>query len=185
MTLQNIHEPTETISPKAIKVWRINSLIWRGVFLLLLGTALYLTFHFDWNHWIKVGLYVLIGYCTIRLIYKLTIYPLYMQRTWRYSIDEDFIQIKYGFFTKNHFIVPMSRVEYVNTVQGPLLRMYKVATLTIGTLSTPHDIPALTIEEAADLRAKIAHLAKVEIPDEEHTEHVAEEVTIETDEQDA
>lgn len=183
--MQHIHEPTEKISPKAITVWRINSLIWRGGFLILLGIVLYLNFYFDWNYWITIGLYILIGYCLIRLIYKLTIYPLYMQRTWRYSIDADFIQIKYGFFTKSHFIVPMSRVEYVNTEQGPLLRLYKVASLTIGTLSTSHDIPALTVKEAADLRDKIAHLAKVDIPEEKTEEEISEEIAIESDQQDA
>lgn len=85
-----------------------------------------------------------------------------MQRTWRYEIDEDFIQLKHGFLNRHHTIVPMSRVEYVNTEQGPLLRRFELSVLTIGTLASTHEIPALTLTEATIVRNKIARLAQID-----------------------
>lgn len=87
--------------------------------------------------------------------------PIYLQRTWRYEIEEQHIQIKHGLFSKHHLIIPMSKVQYVNTNQGPLLRRYGLSTITIGTIASSHEIPAITEEEATALRNRIAQLANI------------------------
>lgn len=169
--LLQIPEPTQRISPKASTVWRISSAIFTGGFLIILGILIFLSFYFDWFEWIKITLYIITAITTLNLIYRLTIYPVYMQHTWRYEIDEDFVQIKYGFINRYHAIIPMSRVEYVNTDQGPLLRKFGLASLTIGTLTSPHEIPALSNDEAAEIRSKIVYLAKiVDVVEEEPVE---------------
>lgn len=175
--MPHIPEPTQRISPKASTVWRINSAIFSGGFLIILGVLIFLSFYLDWFGWIKITLYIISALTTLNLIYRLTIYPIYMQRTWRYEIDEDFVQIKYGFINRYHAIIPMSRVEYVNTDQGPLLRKFRLASLTIGTLTSPHEIPALSLDEAAEIRSKIVYLAKIVDVTEEET---VEELTTET-----
>ena len=55
----------------------------------------------------------------------------------------------------------MVRVQHVDTEQGPLLRKYNLATVTISTAATVHGIPALDIEEAEEMRHAISRLARV------------------------
>lgn len=166
--MYDIPEPTQKISPKAITVWRIRDAFSKGITLLILGAILFATYFFHWYEWIALILYIIIAYTLLKGLYQLTIKPVYLQRTWRYEINADFIQIKSGFLYRQHIIVPMSRVEYVNTDQGPLLRRFGLASITIGTIASSHEIPALPVGEAEQLRGKIAHLAKIEL--DERTE---------------
>src|SRR5690625_2662365 len=157
--MQAIPEPSQKISPKAITVWRISDAISKSVTLLILFALLFLQRYFYWYNWIAIILYILISYTILKAVYQLTIKPVYLQRTWRYEIDKNHIQLKHGFFHRHYTIIPMSRVEYVNTDQGPLLRKFGLSSVTIGTIASSHDIPAITVEEAKNLREKIVYLA--------------------------
>ena len=156
-----INEPTQKISQKAVTVWCINDSLKNSIALLVLGILLFLYYKFSWFHWVGIILYVMIAFVFLIMIYDLSIHPIYLQRTWRYDINEHMIQIKYGFFNRHHFIIPMSRVEYVNTNQGPLLRRYGLSAVIIGTIASQHEIPALSENEAKELRNKIISLAQI------------------------
>jgi|SRR5699024_772905 len=168
--MQHIPEPTQKISPKAITVWRISSAFSAMITLIVLLSLLFASHYFDWYNWVSIVLYLLIGYVILQSIYKLAVHPVYLQRTWRYEIDEGHIQMKHGFFHRYHLIVPMSRVEYVNTNQGPLLRRFGLSSITIGTIASSHDIPAISEEVAKELREKIVYLAQIEETSNEETE---------------
>lgn len=171
-----INEPTQKISKKAITVWRIKHLINNSMILLVLITLLIFYYRFNWLNWIGTFLIIMIVFVILVIIYDLTIHPIYLQRTWRYEVDEQIIQIKFGFFNKQHTIIPLSRVEYVNTNQGPLLRKYHLASVSIGTIASQHEIPALTEDDAQILRNKIISLAQLDISeDNEHKEILSNE----------
>jgi membrane protein YdbS with pleckstrin-like domain len=57
-------------------------------------------------------------------------------------------------------IVPMIRVQYTDTSQGPVLRAFGLSSVTIYTAGGAVDIPGLTPEDADALRDRIATLAK-------------------------
>lgn len=166
----SIPEPSQKISPKAITVWRIRDAIYSLVTLTIIGTLIYLSYYFEWFQWIQVILSVIFTYRVLNTIYKLTIHPVYLQKTWRYEIDPNYIQLKYGYFHRTHTLIPMSRIEYVNTNQGPLLRKFDLASLTFGTVTSSHDIPAISIDEAKRLREKIAQFAQIEQNDVDEVE---------------
>lgn len=160
--IQKIPEPQKKISKKAINVWRITDLIQNLVGLIILGGLLFSFYYFDWIDWIGIVLYVLIGIILVFMIYELTIHPVLLQKTWRYDIDENYIQLKHGFINKRSLIIPMSRVEYVNTNQGPILRHYDLSVLKIGTITSENKIPAIPVEEAQEIRELIIHLAELD-----------------------
>lgn len=56
-------------------------------------------------------------------------------------------------------------MQHVDTHQGPILRKYKLATVTVSTAATVHEIPALDLEEAEELRFFISNLARVAVDD--------------------
>lgn len=58
-------------------------------------------------------------------------------------------------------MIPIARVQHVDTEQGPILRCYGLATVTISTAAGPHDIPALPFEKANEVRDKIVRMAGI------------------------
>ncbi|WYP27014.1 PH domain-containing protein [Alkalihalobacillus sp. FSL W8-0930] len=158
---QTIQKPDQKISDKATSVWRISSAISHAITLLILGTAIFLQHYYEWVEWIRYVVYAVTAIVLLHALYKIFIYPIYMQRTWRYRVDDEYIQMKYGVIDQEHVMVPMVKVLHVSTNQGPILRRYGLSTITVGTTASSHEIPALPNEEAEDLREKIAVLAKV------------------------
>src|SRR5699024_2204392 len=96
------------------------------------------------------------------MIYELTIRPILLQKTWRYDIDENYIQLKYGFINKHSLIIPMSRVEYVNTNHGPILRYYNLSVLTIVTITSANQITAIPVAEAEEIRHLMIYVAELD-----------------------
>lgn len=87
--------------------------------------------------------------------------PKIRHHIWRYEVFENEIEIQHGLIRVTRVIVPMVRVQHVDTSQGPLLRHYRLASVQISTAATVHDIPALELEEADELRDYISRLARV------------------------
>lgn len=170
-----INEPTEEISEKAITVWRIRDFLKNSGALIILFALLFLYYKFTWFYWVSIILYVMISFVILMMIYDLSIHPVYLQRTWRYDINEHVIQLKYGFFHRHHIVIPLSRVEYVNAHQGPLLRKYRLSAVTIGTITSQHEIPALKEIEANTLRDKIITLAQIESDDQQSIDMIHED----------
>ena len=69
--------------------------------------------------------------------------------------------MQHGVFVIERTLVPMVRVQHVDTTQGPLLRKYQLATIYISTAATRHEIPAIDLQEAEELRHSISALARV------------------------
>jgi len=156
-------EPKYQICERALTVWRINGIIasvilWVIFFVLWSVMAL-----FQWSDWIVVIALIIVAVSTFIEIF---IFPRLRWKRWRYEVHEHEIDIQHGMFVVRRTIVPMVRVQHVDTSQGPLLRKYRLATVSISTAATIHEIPALDIEEAEQLRDRISILARVTDKDE-------------------
>lgn len=160
-----IEDPKEHISKDAVKVWRIANTIGHlaglAVFLVLIACAEI----FGWYSWIHITLYIATVILILSAIYSIFVEPIYLQRTWRYQIDSEFIQLKHGKWQVNHTIIPMEKVEYVRTEQGPLLRRYNLYTIAVGTTTSNHTIPAIPSEQANIIKSQIATYAKIQDTD--------------------
>lgn len=146
------------ISEKGLTVWRLY-----GVFqtiivaILAIGTSV-LTYFFDWPRYIygiSAMILLLFSYFFIYL------FPKIKWLRWRYEVRETEIELQYGLFVVKRTLIPMIRVQHVDTSQGPILRKYGLAGITISTAATNHEIPALIEEEADELRQRISVLARV------------------------
>ncbi|GAK11169.1 PH domain-containing protein [Geomicrobium sp. JCM 19039] len=93
-------------------------------------------------------------------ILKSLVIPAVRWRRWRYEVHDEEIDFQYGVFIIRRTLVPMNRVQHVDTEQGPIYRHYKLSAVSISTAATIHQIPALTEEVASDLRDQIAVLAQ-------------------------
>ncbi|AWV39417.1 PH domain-containing protein [Bacillus sp. FSL W8-0445] len=151
-------EPKNQISRDGVKVWRITACITSFVLMLAAAGLIAAGEIFKWPVWIGIllaAVWLGISFVIIIMI------PNIRHRVWRYEVHENEIDIQHGIFVVTRVIVPMVRVQHVDTSQGPILRKYNLASVQISTAATTHSIPALDVEEADQLRDSISRLARV------------------------
>src|SRR5699024_3062852 len=111
---------------------------------------------------------ILIGVAILLVINKVVdfILPFYRYRNFRYAADEAFLYIKSGAIFEKREVVPMTKIQAVQTDQGPLLRRYNLYTVTVSTMGTTHGMTGLKKDVAFALRDEIARYAKIKEEDE-------------------
>ena len=150
--------PMYQIPEKGRTVWRLYGVIQTFIVALVAGGIIFLTWRFDWPFWIAiiaVALVVVVGVSSI------LIFPSIRWNIWRYEVREQEIEIQSGLFVVTRTLIPMVRVQHVDTEQGPILKKYNLANISISSAATVHTIPMLLTEDADELRAKISELARV------------------------
>ncbi|WP_077210586.1 PH domain-containing protein [Bacillus dakarensis] len=150
--------PEKRISERALTVWRISGCINFLIVFLIAGGFIALSIIFKWPVWIIGAILVFLLIYGFLFIY---LFPLMRWKRWRYEVREQEIELQHGVFIVKRTLVPMIRVQHVDTQQGPILRKYELATVTVSTAATIHEIPALQLEEAEELRVFISRLARV------------------------
>lgn len=153
-----ISEPQKRISERALTVWKISAGLHSLVVWILAGGLITLTMLFDWPYWIIGAAVVVAALYSYLFIMFL---PTLRWKRWRYEVREQEIELQYGVFIIKKTLIPMIRVQHVDTQQGPLLRKYRLSTVTVSTAATVHEIPALDMDEAEGLRTSISRLARV------------------------
>lgn len=154
--------PQQVISETALKVWRLTGLFFSMAWWVLAIAAIILAYLFDWPVWVAAAAGIVALLITYLSVY---LFPLIRWRKWRYEVRETEIEIQSGLLIIKRTLVPMVRVQHVDTKQGPLLRKYNLASVEISTAATMHEIPALDMTEADDLRFYISRMASVEEED--------------------
>ncbi|TGC09348.1 PH domain-containing protein [Methanolobus halotolerans] len=153
------NEPSGHIDPRALKVWFLNGIL-EGFVLLLFPISYLMIEEFFWNLPVIWG-WIGIAGVTIYTIWRSVVAPQLRMQFWRYEIQEDEIYIQHGIFVIKRTLIPMIRVQHVDTEYGPVMRYFGLATLRISTAATDHHIPALSKEKASELMGEIASLARV------------------------
>jgi len=155
-------EPIHLIAKDAVKAWRITAAIYMIILWLIIIAGGVVTYIFDIS-FLYVGIAAIIGVLLTALFIYLI--PKLRYRRWRYEIFEQEIYIQHGIMIVTRTIIPMIRVQHVDTEQGPILKKFKLATVSISTAATTHQIPALVDEDASELRDRISTLARVDEDD--------------------
>lgn len=152
--------PSNRLSEKSIVIWRIQRSL-EGLFLLLFPVGFFILDRFvDMPFWI---FYLILGGLIIYILAFIVFWPPIQWKRFRYEVHEQEIDIQQGVLIVKRTLVPMIRIQHVETEQGPILRRYKMAAVEIQTAATTHRIPVLPIEEADQLRDQIAKLAAVAV----------------------
>ena len=155
-----LEEPREKLDPRAVKAWLYSGLLWGAGFMLIPVAYLVIAnfiweLPFIWAGWIGIAV-VLAG-----TFIGAAVVPRLMVRYWRYEIREEEVDIQHGIIIIKRTIIPMLRVQHVDTERGPVMRHFGLATLRISTAASEHHIPALSLEKAAELQGEISKLARV------------------------
>jgi uncharacterized protein len=151
-------EPAERLDPQAKTLWRITGALNT---LPLLGGAAF-------GSWVLVRLAdtpFLVGVVPVVVVFALVVLsvgvmPGLRWRRWRYEIRPDEVDLQRGIFWIARTLVPLARIQHVDTRQGPLQRRFGLATVVFYTAAGPNQIPELSTPVAADVRDRIAELTR-------------------------
>ncbi len=152
-------EPQQSVDPRAINLWRVEGVL-RSAFaflLVLFGLGGLLAMF-------PLGAVAPVLAVALALAYSLlqiAIVPKVRYRRWHYQVDEHELDIQHGVFVVRRTLIPLVRVQHVDTVQGPLSKQFGLSSVTISTAAGAHLIPALSDQAADALRDHISALARV------------------------
>ncbi len=150
--------PSKRLTPRAIRAWQWAA---AGGNLFVLGfPVLYFIFlgYQDHHLWFLIAISIIsVGY----YIAGIAIIPYLRWRYWRYEIDVHEIDLMRGVLIRRRTLIPLSRVQHVDTSQGPILRWYKLASVNISTAATTHEISALDEMIADEVRNTISTYARL------------------------
>ncbi len=151
-------QPSERIDWRAVKVWQIQGVFKALTMAIPLVPAVFLVREFSWPLWVPVLLAVVV---ILYGIVEVALLPRLRWERWRYQVQQEEIDLQRGIWFIKRTLIPMGRVQHVDTRQGILMRRYGLATVIISTAAGAHQIPALREDIAGGLRDSIVRLAQV------------------------
>ncbi len=84
--------------------------------------------------------------------------PWLRYRRWRFALREDDLWIRRGVLWVHTSVIPYARLQFVDTTQGPLDRLFGLSRLVVHTASpgTSGLLPGLAHDEAERLRERLS-----------------------------
>lgn len=153
--------PTQSLDPKIKKVWRISA----ALVVLLCLVCCFLPFFIvacvtgdPWVWWTAGGIFAF--FLVVYVIWAFVFTPLRYSH-FKYELFDGFLVINKGIIWWNRCVIPFIRVQNTDTNHGPLLRAFKLASVTVSTAASEHVIPGLPADIAEQLRDRAAELARI------------------------
>ncbi|GAA2414517.1 PH domain-containing protein [Actinomadura vinacea] len=156
--------PAHQVSPRAIAHWAIEALLlWGVAFGLAWGVAAW-TDDADWTgvpRWLLDGIWwlpVLTGAAGLIMVF---VAPVWRFRVHRWEVSADVVYTRTGWFSREWLLVPVSRIQTVDTRQGWIERLLGLATIEVNTASHTgsSEVSGLPAATAVRLAEDLAHRA--------------------------
>jgi uncharacterized protein len=152
--MSTIAEPAQRLAPQARWAWRLS---WAAsclgalvVFGLAAGELP--------GPWYGIGMAAL----GVALVVGTIVVPELRWRRWRWEVREHEIDLLRGILVVRRTLIPMARVQHVETERGLIGQALGLATVEIHTAAGSHEIPLLRDYDAGMMRARIAELARTD-----------------------
>ncbi|KRF13923.1 hypothetical protein ASG90_14015 [Nocardioides sp. Soil797] len=154
-----LREPANQVSPRAVTMWRTIAVTELVVAALVLGAVWLLVPAHPW--WLVVICAVVLLPLAVVAIWQ----PGISNRIHRWEVTPGAVYTRSGWITTRQRIAPLSRVQTVDTRQGPLMRVYGLAAVTITTASAAGAVEIQGLD--ADVaRRVVAELTEITSADE-------------------
>lgn len=151
--------PEERLDPKARLLWRMVGSFW-SLFFLAVGGGGTVSLALSGSP-LYISLLPVLGAVAFAAFIVLVV-PAVIWRRWRYEVRETEIDLQRGLFKVRRTLVPMTRVQHVDTQHGPLQRMLGLSTVIFYTAAGANSIPQLASPVADAVRDRIAELTKTQ-----------------------
>lgn len=150
--------PSHRLDPRMLRVWYISSLVGIVAVAALAVVAWLIVRHLGGDvFWV----YLVAGVIEAICVGDMLVLPRVEYATWRYDVTPTDVDLYSGVFTKKRVLVPLVRVQHVQTKQGPILRAHGLASVTVSTAGESFEIPGLAEDDANGLRDRVAELARL------------------------
>lgn len=156
---ERLVEPRHRLDPRAKRMWLISELIQTVIWTAIVGAAAFAWIRVLDRDWLWPTL-IAVAIVVPSLAWAF-VGPAIRYRQWRYEIREEEVDLQHGVVVKTRQLVPMARIQHVDTRRGPLQQRFGLASVVFFTAAGSMEIPALAHEDAQDVRNRIADLAKV------------------------
>ena len=143
-------EPSRRLAPGARWLWRAQGLI--ATVAALIAAGVLQSSAPGGAAWMLLP--ILVGVISVGVV------PELRWSRWRYEIRDEEIDLRHGTVRITRTLVPMLRVQHVDTTQGPIDQALGLATVVVHTAAGATTIPALEEDHAGRLRDQIATLAR-------------------------
>ena len=151
-------EPAERLDSRAKTLWRITGAL--GALPLVAGGAFA-----SWILMSVADLPLLFGILPLLAALALfvalaSVVPDLRWRRWRYEIRDEEVDLQRGILWIRRTLVPLARIQHVDTQSGPLQRRFNLATVVFYTAAGANQIPELSARAAAEARDRISELTR-------------------------
>ena len=151
-------EPAERLDPRAKTLWRITGAL-GALPLLVVGAFI------GWSLLRVVEAPLLLGVvpflaALVLFVVLVGVIPDLRWRRWRYEIRDEEVDLQRGIFWVSRTLVPLARIQHVDTQSGPLQRRFGLATVVFYTAAGGNQIPELSAPVAAEVRDRISELTR-------------------------
>jgi len=145
-------EPQRRLAPAARWLWRLEGALAGLVALIAAGVVDAAT-----SGWPGPAAWLA---ALLLAVAAVLVVPELRWRRWRWEVREHEVDIRRGTLTITRTLVPMLRVQHVDTRRDLLEQMLGLATVVFHTAAGENRIPALPLHEAGLVRERIAELAR-------------------------
>ena len=152
-----------SIDRNAVKIWMIGRVITSIIIFAIYILINHLLIVPKFYHIFMVRYLMNILGFVIALISVLDsfVLPFLEYQQWKYGIFEDKIELIKGIIVKKKMIIPISRIQNLKIEQGPIQRIYKIASINIITAGGCHVIPAVPVEEAEIISERLKRVVEL------------------------
>lgn len=151
-------DPTRRLDPRTVTLWRVEGVLFALLPLLAIAVAGGAIAYFlaDLPLAWSVAPAIVVIVAGVPLVLLL---PGVGYRRWSWAITEDEVDTQSGLFTVTRRLVPMARIQHVDTSRGALERTFGLATVVVHTAAGSSSIPGLPVADAETIRDQIADFA--------------------------
>lgn len=150
-----LREPAHRVSDKAPSYWRLTAVLNAAVVwvaaVVAVVVALFLT-----DGWRALVIAVAAA-AVLATLPWVTVAPGIRHRVHRWDVTDIAVHVRHGWLTRVDEIVPLSRVQTVDSTQGPLMRLFGLRTVTVQTASAAGTVAIACLDDpvAQDLVARL------------------------------
>lgn len=140
------------LHPRVRLVWAVRSLITAAILGGLVGGA---TLVFSIPRWSSVAVFAAVALLGVT-------FAVLRYRRWRYEIRDDAVYLERGVLTQVRTVIPLVRIQHVDSRRNPLERLTGLASVvvyTAGSRGVDVQIPGITPASADELRERLKRLA--------------------------
>ncbi|WP_446039025.1 PH domain-containing protein [Streptomyces sp. SID1121] len=154
--VRHLRPPRNTLDPRAVVWWRTRVLLFTLVPVVPLAVlGAFVAPARTWLLTPAAALAVLGLLCAVFL-------PGWWFRVHRWEVTEEAVYVRTGFLRQEWRIAPMSRIQTVDTVRGPLEQLFRLSTVIVTTASAKGAVHLAGLDHllAADLAERLTRITR-------------------------